>query len=142
MSLNVVTLMGRLTADPELKKTPSDLSVISFTIAVDRNYSNEDNKRQADFIHCVAWRQTAEFISRYFSKGQMIAVQGALQTRSYLDKQENKRVITEVLCSHVFFAGAKPQEKQDDFGSPPPPPDQYSQDDYTDVPEDEEDLPF
>ena len=81
--LNRVILMGRLVADPELKQTPNGISVATFRLAVDRNYqSKNSNERQCDFINCVAWRQTGEFISRYFSKGRMIAVEGSLQTRS------------------------------------------------------------
>ena len=88
--LNRVILMGRLTADPELRKTASDLSVTSFTLAVDRNYGKGAD-RQTDFINCVAWRQTAEFISRYFSKGRLMAVEGSIQVRNYTDKNDNKR---------------------------------------------------
>ena len=104
--LNHVVLMGRLTADPELKKTASDLSVTSFTLAVDRNYGKGAD-RQTDFIHCVAWRQTAEFISRYFSKGKLMAVEGSLQVRNYEDKNGNKRQAVEVLVSQAFFAESK-----------------------------------
>ena len=102
--LNRVVLMGRLTADPELKKTTSDLSVLSFTVAVERNYSGNKDK-QTDFINCVAWRQTAEFISRYFSKGKMIALEGSIQVRNYTDKNDNKRQAVEVLVYQEYFAG-------------------------------------
>lgn len=102
--LNRVVLMGRLTADPELKKTTSDLSVLSFTAAVERNYSGNKDK-QTDFINCVAWRQTAEFISRYFSKGKMIALEGSIQIRNYTNKNDNKRQAVEVLVSQAYFQG-------------------------------------
>lgn len=87
--LNRVILMGRLTADPELKKTNSDISVTSFSLAVDRNYGKGAD-RQTDFINCVAWRQTAEFISRYFSKGRLMAVEGSLQVRNYVGPQREQ----------------------------------------------------
>lgn len=103
--LNKVILMGRLTADPEIKQTPNGISVLSFSIAVDRNYSKEEKK--TDFINLVAWRQAAEFIERYFTKGQMIAVEGSIQTRNYEDKTGAKRTAFEVLASQVYFAGPK-----------------------------------
>ena len=104
--LNRVILMGRLTADPELRKTASDLSVTSFTLAVDRNYGKGAD-RQTDFINCVAWRQTAEFISRYFSKGKLMALEGSIQVRNYVDKNDNKRQAVEVLVDQAFFAESK-----------------------------------
>ena len=109
--LNRVILMGRLTADPELRKTASDLSVTSFTLAVDRNYGKGAD-RQTDFINCVAWRQTAEFISRYFQKGRMIALEGSLQTRNYEDKTGAKRTAYEVIVDQAYFADSKPAESQ------------------------------
>lgn len=168
--LNRVILMGRLTADPELRKTASDLSVTSFTLAVDRNYGKGAD-RQTDFINCVAWRQTAEFISRYFSKGRLMAVEGSLQVRNYMDKNENKRQAVEVLVDQAFFADSKNSAPSssavDDFGPPPPPSRSYgssaapaatsfqqnapaasfgyssgSAEDFEEVSEDEEDLPF
>ena len=84
--INMVALMGRLTYEPELRTTPSGVSVLRFQVACDRNYQRSGQDRQADFIDCVAWRQTAEFISRYFHKGSMIAVEGSIQTSSYTDK--------------------------------------------------------
>lgn len=104
--LNKVILMGRLTADPDLKQTQSGVNVVSFSIAVDRDYSNGEEK-QTDFINIVAWRQTAEFISKYFLKGRMIAVEGSLQTRNYTDGNGNKRNITEVLVDRAYFADSK-----------------------------------
>ena len=111
--LNRIILMGRLVADPELRQTPNGVSVASFRIAVDRNYqSKETGERQADFISCVAWRQTGEFISRYFQKGRMIALEGSLQTRNYEDKTGAKRTAYEVIVDQAYFADSKPAESQ------------------------------
>ena len=105
--INMVALMGRLTYSPELKSTPNGVSVLRFQVACDRNYQKDSQNRQADFIDCVAWRQTAEFISRYFHKGSMIAVEGTLQTSNYTDKDGNKRKQIEVLANNVSFCGGK-----------------------------------
>ena len=105
--LNRVILMGRLTADPELKQTPNGISVTSFSLAVDRNFTSRGAERQTDFINCVAWRLTAEFISRYFAKGRMMAVEGSLQVRNYVDKNENKRQAVEVVVDQAYFADSK-----------------------------------
>lgn len=105
--LNCVVLMGRLIADPELRTTASGLSVVSFRIAVDRDYAKQGEERQTDFINVVAWRSTADFVSRYFHKGSMIAVQGSLQSRNYEDKNGNKRTAYEVVASSVNFCGSK-----------------------------------
>lgn len=107
MSFNKVILMGNLTAEPELKATPSGVSVITFTIAVARRYAKESDPVKADFINIVAWRQTAEFVARYFQKGSSILVWGAIQTRSYADKDNKKRYITEVVADEVSFVGKK-----------------------------------
>ncbi len=104
--LNTAIIMGRLTADPELRKTTSGLSVTSFTVAVERNYKSGE-ERQADFINVVAWRGTADFVSTYFKKGQMIAVQGSIQTRNYEDKNGNKRTAVEIVADNVSFCGSK-----------------------------------
>lgn len=108
--LNIAALMGRLTADPELRTTQSGLSVISFRIAVDRNTADSSGSRQTDFIDIVAWRGTAEFVCKYFTKGQMIAVNGSIQTRSYEDKQGNKRTVVEVVAANVNFCGSKNED--------------------------------
>lgn len=105
--LNCCVIMGRLTADPELKTTASGLSVTSFSVAVDRGYARPGEEKQTDFINVVAWRQTAEFVTKYFHKGSMIAVQGSLQSRSYEDKNGNKRTAYEVVASNVSFCGSK-----------------------------------
>lgn len=111
--MNRVILMGRLTADPELRQTPQGTAVTSFTIAVDRRIKTE-NGQQADFITCVAWRKTAEFICRYFQKGRMIAVEGQIQSRSW-DTQDGKRqYATEVMVDNVSFTGEKPQTENTD----------------------------
>ena len=105
--LNCAVLMGRLVADPELRTTTSGISVTSFRIAVDRSFVRQGEERQADFIDIVAWRQTADFVCRYFRKGSMIAVQGSIQTRAYEDKQGNKRTAVEVVADNVSFCGSK-----------------------------------
>lgn len=105
--LNVVALMGRLTADPELKTTQSGLSVCRFTLAVERNYAKSGTERQTDFINCIAWRTTAEFISKYFVKGQLIVLDGSIQTGSYTDNNGNKRYNFDILVNSVNFTGDK-----------------------------------
>ena len=108
--INTAVIMGRLVADPELRHTPSDLAVTSFTVAVDRAYSrsnaNGERERQTDFIDVVAWRSTAEFVCRYFRKGQMIALDGSIQTRTYTDSQGNKRKSTEIVANNVSLRRA------------------------------------
>ena len=105
MSINTAVIMGRLTADPELKTTASGLSVLSFSVAVERNYQKEGEEKAVDFINVVAWRKTAEFVSKYFHKGSMIAVEGSIQTRKYEDKDGNKRTAVEILANTVSFCG-------------------------------------
>ena len=115
--LNVVALNGRLTADPELRHTNSDISVTSFTLAVDRSYVRGGAERQTDFIDIVCWRSTAEFASKYFHKGQLVAVEGSLQTRSYTDSQGIKRKAFEVVANNVHFAESK-RDFQNATGNP------------------------
>ncbi|MBP1577090.1 MAG: single-stranded DNA-binding protein [Oscillospiraceae bacterium] len=103
---NRAILIGRLVADPELRTTPNGINVASFRIAVDRPYSKNAEKK-ADFINIVAWRQQAEFVSRYFSKGRAIGVEGSIQTRDYTDKDGNKRYATEIVADRVFFVESK-----------------------------------
>lgn len=105
--LNCAVIMGRLTADPELRTTGNGISVTSFSVAVDRNYQRQGQERQTDFINVVAWRQTAEFVTRYFRKGQMIAVQGSIQTRNYEDRNGNKRTAVGIVAESVSFCGSK-----------------------------------
>lgn len=102
--INCIILMGRLTHDPEMKTTPAGTSVTSFSLAVERDFV-KDGEKQADFIDVVAWGKTAEFVCRYFAKGRMIAVQGRLQTRTYTDKEGNKRKAVEVTAEKVSFTG-------------------------------------
>ncbi len=105
--LNRAIIMGRITANPELRQTQGGVSVLSFTVAVDRRFTNPSGERQADFIYCVAWRHTAEFISKYFIKGQMIAIDGVLQSRNYVDKNGNNRSVIEVVAENVSFCGSR-----------------------------------
>ena len=105
--MNSVCLMGRLTGDLELKTTQSGVSVTSFSVAVDRAYRSKDQERQTDFINCVAWRQTAEFISRYFRKGQRIALQGSLQSRKYTANDGSQRTVYEVVVDNAFFCESR-----------------------------------
>ena len=106
--LNHITIMGRLTRDPELRYTQSQTPVASFTLAVDRDFGSRDGgEKQTDFINVVAWRQTAEFVSRYFHKGSMIAVRGSIQQRNYEDKNGNKRTAFEIVAEEVSFCGSK-----------------------------------
>ena len=109
--LNCSAIMGRLTADPELRQTADGVSVTSFTVAVDRGYVKQGEERQADFIDCVAWRQQAEFINKYFNKGSMIAITGRLQTRNWEDRNGSKRKETEILITEVSFCGSKSESK-------------------------------
>jgi single-strand DNA-binding protein len=109
--LNRILLMGRFTSAPELRQTPSGVSVDSFTIAVDRDFkSKETGEKETDFINCVAWRNTGEFVSRYFTKGSLAVVEGRLQMRKYTDRDGNKRIAAEVVADNVYFAGSKKSE--------------------------------
>ncbi len=138
MAYNKVILIGRLVADPELKKTPSGVSVTSFSLAVDRRY-NKDEEKKADFISVVAWRNTAEFICKYFKKGAPILVEGELQTRSWEDQSGGKRYATEVVVSEARFVGSKSgggaAEEQSASGVPTAEPK------FEEIPGDD-DLPF
>lgn len=145
--LNRTILMGRLTADPELKQTPNGVSVCTFSVAIDRSYS-KDREKQTDFIDVVAWREKAEFVSKYFSKGRMIIVEGSIQTRSYEDKNGNKRRAVEVVADNVQFGESKNNAGQ---AATPPQGAQvgYSVDystgevgDFSEMPEYSDDLPF
>lgn len=105
--INTVVLMGRMTNDAELRTTTSGINVTAFSIAVDRDYVKQGEERQTDFINIVAWKKTADFISRYFHKGDMIAIDGSIQVRNYEDKNGNKRYATEVIAEKVSFCGGK-----------------------------------
>ena len=106
--LNHITIMGRLTRDPELRRTGSGIAVASFTVAVDRDFGGRDGgEKETDFIDCVAWRQTGEFVSKYFSKGRMAVVSGRLQIRNWTDKEGNKRRTAEIVADNVYFGDSK-----------------------------------
>lgn len=106
--LNKAILMGRLTRDPELKHTQNNIPVVSFTLAVDRGFGkNAENQQSTDFINIVAWRSTAEFVSKYFRKGQLVAVSGRIQVRNWKDRDDNNRVSVEVVADECFFAEPK-----------------------------------
>ena len=114
--LNQVSIMGRFTRDPELLHTQAGTAVASFTLAVERDFKDGNGDKQTDFIDCVAWRQTGEFVSKYFTKGQTAVVSGRLQVRSWKDDSGNSRRSTEVVAEHVYFAGSKP--KSDPYVEP------------------------
>lgn len=139
--LNRAILMGRLTRDPELKQTPNNVSVATFSLAVDRNYQSDKDNKQTDFINIVAWRHTAEFVSKYFTKGQLVAVEGSIQTRSYQDKDGNNRTVFEVVANQVYFAEKKQNgnasEKQEE------PQENFDVNDFEEFDAgDDDDLPF
>lgn len=120
--LNVVALMGRLVADPELRHTPNGVATCTFRIAVDRNFVRQGEERKADFIDIVAWRQSAEFVCRYFRKGNLIAVNGSLQTRNYEDKNGNRRTAYEVVADNIHFAESKNSSQASGSGYAAPAP--------------------
>lgn len=141
--INTVALMGRLTYEPELRKTPNGVSVISFQIACDRNYQRSGEERKSDFIDCTAWRQTAEFIERYFHKGSMIAIEGSIQTENFTDKDGNKRKSVTVVANNVSFCGSRSESGSNQAYSQPAP--SYSNadnSDFEEIVDDDDDLPF
>ena len=148
--MNQIVLMGRLTRDPELRRTPSGVSVASFSLAVDRPFTSRDGgERQTDFIDIVAWRQTAEFVCKWFTKGQMCALTGRLQIRDWTDREGNKRRSAEVVADNVYFTESKksregsgytPAEKKNDFESGYTAP--VTGSDFAEIDEDDGDLPF
>ena len=147
--MNQIVIMGRLTRDPELRHTPNGVAVASFSLAVDRGFSPKDGgERQTDFIDVVAWRNTAEFVSKYFAKGQMAAVTGRLQIRDWTDKDGNKRRSAEVIAENVYFTESKKSRDanlggeriKDDFSSGFQTPVEGS--DFAELDMDDEDLPF
>ena len=113
--LNKAILMGRLTADPDVRQTPAGVSVATFSLAVDRNFTKAGEEKQTDFINIVAWRSTADFIGKYFKKGQLVAVDGSIRTRNYTDNNGNKRYVTEVVVDQAYFAESK---RNSDSASP------------------------
>ncbi|MCL2538724.1 MAG: single-stranded DNA-binding protein [Oscillospiraceae bacterium] len=145
--LNNVSIMGRLTADPELRHTANNFAVTSFTVAVNRSFVRQGGERQTDFIDVVAWRNTAEFICRYFKKGQMIAVTGAIQTRNYTDKEGRNRKAVEIQANNVYFTESRAPGSVE-VKAPENPDDGYDvsfaagdADDFTLI-ADDDDLPF
>ena len=147
--MNQIVLMGRLTRDPELRHTQTGTAVASFSLAVDRGYASKDGgERQTDFIDIVAWRQTAEFVSKYFTKGQMAAVTGRLQIRDWNDKEGNKRRSAEVVADNVYFTESKKSreasgtytEPKSDFSSGYTSP--VATSDFAELDDDDGDLPF
>ena len=143
--MNVICIMGRLTADPELRHTASQVPVTSFTLAVERAFQQKGSERQADFIPVVAWRNTAEFICRYFRKGQKMALKGELQTRQYTDKEGNKRTTYEVVADQVYFVESKAAKPSADVSAPgydgPPAFSNAGAGDFEEITGDDE-LPF
>ena len=131
--LNRIIVMGRMTRDPELRRTGSGTAVASFTVAVDRDFKSQSGEKETDFIDVVAWRNTAEFVSKYFSKGHMAVVEGRLQLRDWTDKNGNKRRTAEIVADSVHFGDSK-RDGGDTVQSEP-------QDDFSEV-EDNGDLPF
>ena len=115
--LNHITLMGRLTKDPEIRYTPTNVPVVSFRLAVDRDFSRDGAEKQTDFIDIVAWRQTAEFVSKYFSRGSMAVVSGRLQMREWTDKDNNRHVSAEVIADNIYFGESKKNVTMDAFSS-------------------------
>ena len=147
--LNHITIMGRLTKDPELRRTGSGVAVTSFTVAVDRDIANkETGKKETDFIDCVAWRSTGEFVEKYFNKGSMAVVSGRLQLRDWTDKDANKRRSAEVLAENVYFGDSKKDSgsapsvglvKPDGFAGGEP---EYKQGNFKQIDIPDTELPF
>ncbi len=161
--LNKIFLQGRLVADPELRHTQSGVAVATFRIAVDRDFKDrETGEKKADFITVVAWRQTAEFVSRFFTKGRMAIVEGRLQVREYTDRDGNRRYATEVVADNIYFGDSKRDGETSGYGSPmgagrggydAPPPGSYAPqgggystapavDQFADLTDDDGELPF
>ena len=142
--LNSIAVMGRLTRDPELRHTQNGIAVASFSVACERDYADNDGKKQTDFLDVVAWRGTGEFAAKYFTKGQLIGVCGRLQQRQWTDKNGSKRVSAEILADHLYFAEGKRDkdarreysEKYDDRDAPP------ESGDFAELEDEDGDLPF
>lgn len=133
--LNRIILMGRLVRDPELRRTQSGTAVTSIRIAVDRDFKSQNGEKQADFFDVVAWRATAEFVAKYFTKGRMAVVEGRLQTRDWTDKDGSKRVATEIVAEKVYFGDSR---RSADAGAEPGQP----AGEFAEIPEGEGELPF
>ena len=128
--LNHIVLMGRLCADPELRRTNSGTPVTSFTLAVDRDFKNQNGEKEADFVPVIAWRNTAEFVSKYFTKGRMAVVDGRLQMRNWTDNNGNKRTTAEVVAENVYFGDTKREDSRP------------SEPEYAEIREEDGDIPF
>ena len=135
--LNKVILMGRLTRDPELRRTGSGTAVTGFSLAVDRDFKGQNGEKETEFIDVVAWRNTAEFVSKYFTKGRMAVVEGRLQVRDWTDKDGNKRRSTEVIAESVYFGDSKKAEAAPQYAEPG----QHGGD-FAEIGEDDGELPF
>lgn len=133
--LNKIVLMGRLTRDPELRHTQSGTAVASFSLAVDRDFKGQDGEKETDFIDVVAWRNTGEFVNKYFSKGRMAVVSGRLQIRDWTDKDGNKRRSAEVIAENVYFGDSKNKDSGSNASS-------GGAQDFAEVGEDDGELPF
>ena len=141
--LNHITIMGRLTRDPELRRTGSNIPVTSFTLAVDRDIANKQTgEKETDFIDCTAWRNTAEFVEKYFSKGRMAVVSGRLQIRKWTDKDGNERRSAEVVADQVYFADSKKEESGANGGYSAPAYSAAPAQDFTVLDDDDAQLPF
>ena len=139
--LNHITILGRLTRDPEIRRTGSGTAVTSFAVAVDRDFPGQTGEKETDFIDCVAWRQTAEFVSKYFTKGRMAVVSGRLQIRSWTDKDGNKRRTAEVVADNVYFGDSK-SDNDSNRASTYAPPAPAPTSDYAQITDDDAQLPF
>lgn len=139
--LNKIFIMGRLTRDPELRRTNSGTAVTSFTLAVDRDFKNADGTKETDFVDCVVWRQTAEFVSKYFEKGRMAVVEGRLQIRDWQDKNGNKRRNAEVIADNVYFGDSRSDNAPGSYQAAKAPVN-VDAEDFAEVEDDDSDLPF
>ena len=149
--LNRIVLMGRLTRDPELRRTQSGTAVTSFSIACDRDFKSQGGEKETDFIDIVAWRGTAEFVSKYFTKGRMAIVEGRLQIRDWTDNNGGKRRSAEVVADNIYFGDSKRDSAPGDYGAPPAygapvgrgaPAPMESRSDFAEIGEEDGELPF
>ena len=142
MALNKIFLQGRLTRDPELRRTGSGTAVTSFSLACDRDFKSQSGDKETDFIEIVAWKNTAEFVSKYFSKGRMALVEGRLQIRDWKDKAGNKRTTAEVVADNVYFADSKRSESNDNQRENFNALSGRLNDDFVPISEEDGDIPF